>query len=205
MIKLKIIIGSTREGRFGIQPAKWIYELAKKESDLDVELVDLKELKLSFLEEKELVTADIIQVEKWRNTVGEADAFIFVTPEYNHSYSGVLKNAIDHLQIEWNHKPVAFVSYGSIAGGARAAEHLRAVAGELRMFDLKDQILLSNYWAGLDENGNYKFGQEEERAAETIITQLSFWGKMMKSARVDINGEIKDSPETIESPEDSVV
>jgi NAD(P)H-dependent FMN reductase len=186
MTKIKIIAGSIRPGRFNIQPATWIADIAKKHDGLEVELIDLQELNLPFYDEpKPALMGNYVHAhtKKWAETIGEADGFIFVTPEYNHSYSPVLANAINFLNAEWNYKPVSFVSYGSAAGGARAAEHLRGIAGELRMFDLREQLLLPNYWFNVDENGNYKFTEQEAEQAQVVITELATWAKKMKAAR----------------------
>lgn len=190
MNKIIILTGSTRPGRFNIQPAQWITEIAKKRSDIQVEMVDVQELNLPFLDEP---VPPLMQqyskphTKKWSETVAGADGFIMVTPEYNHSFSAVLKNAIDYLYHEWNYKPVAFVSYGSLAGGARAVEHLRGVAGEIKMFDLKEQILIPNYWSNLNEEGKYQFTEAQEKEAEGILDSLTFWAGKMKAARAEMN------------------
>ncbi|HEY5267832.1 MAG TPA: NAD(P)H-dependent oxidoreductase [Candidatus Saccharimonadales bacterium] len=186
MIKIKVITGSVRPGRFNIQPATWIADLAKKRDDLEVELIDLQELNLPFYDEPKPAMMNSYEhdhTKKWSKIISETDGFIFVTPEYNHSYSPVLANAIDYLNVEWNYKPVSFVSYGSMAGGARAVEHLRGVAGELRMFDLRDQVLLPNYYLNLDEQGKYKFSDQESEIANVMLTELSTWAKKLKTAR----------------------
>ena len=120
---------------------------------------------------------------KWAEIIGSADGFIFVTPEYNHSYSPVLANAINYLNKEWNYKPVSFVSYGSAAGGARAVEHLRGIAGELRMFDLRDQVLFSNYYFNLDDQGKYKFTDQDVETANVLLKELTTWAQKLKVAR----------------------
>lgn len=189
-MRLKIIAGSSRPGRFNIQPARWVYELAKQRHDLQVELLDLDQIDLPFLNEPTPPSRGQYKHEhtqEWAATIAEADAFIWVTPEYNHSVSAVLKNAIDYLYAEWNFKPVAFVSYGSLAGGARAAEHLRGIAGELKMYDLRDQILLPNYYFNLDKQGKYKFSEDQESQANGMLDQLVFWGERMKAAREELS------------------
>lgn len=190
MIKLKVIAGSSRPGRFNIQPATWVAELAKKRNDVEVELVDLQEVNLPFLDEANPALMHKYEKEhtkKWAEKIGEADAYIMVTPEYNHSYAPVLKNAIDYLQYEWNNKPVAFVSYGSIAGGARAVEHLRGVAAEMRLFDIKEAIYLPNYWENLDKEGKYQFNDRHEKTAEGMLDTLLFWAETMKEARAKMS------------------
>ena len=185
-LKIKVLAGSVRPGRFNIQPATWVTELAAKHPDLDVELVDLEELDLPFYNEpKPAMYGDYVHehTKKWAKIVGEADGFIFVTGEYNHSYTPVLANAIDYLNAEWNYKPVSFVSYGSLAGGARAVEHLRGIAGELRMFDLREQVLIPNYYFRTDEDGKYEFSEQETELANVMVSELATWTKKLKVAR----------------------
>src|SRR5690242_18263153 len=127
MIKVAIIVGSTRPGRNGEAVANWVYDIANKRDDAEYELVDLRDFPLPHLDEA--LPASLGQyanqhTKDWAAKIGGYDAFVFVTPEYNHSTSAVLKNAIDYLNAEWNNKAAGFVSYGG-AGGARAVEHLR--------------------------------------------------------------------------------
>lgn len=189
MVKIKVLTGSARPGRFNMQPAQWIYEIAKKRTDIEVELIDVQELALPFLDEAVPPSQHKYSKDHtlaWAEKIKETDGFIFVTPEYNHSYSPVLKNAIDFLYQEWNFKPVSFISYGSMAGGARAVEHLRGVAGELKMYDLREQILLPSYYEHTDENGNYQFTDRHEESAKTLIDSLVFWSEQMKEARTKL-------------------
>ncbi|HUC31322.1 MAG TPA: NAD(P)H-dependent oxidoreductase [Candidatus Paceibacterota bacterium] len=130
MLKIKVILGSIREGRFGDKPAKWIFEKAKAKG-LDVELLDLKDYPLPMFAEAQVPAAVSGNypnevAKKWAAKIGEADGFIFVTPEYNHGYPSVLKNALDFIFGEWNNKPGAFVGYG-VNGAARAVEQLKQV------------------------------------------------------------------------------
>lgn len=189
MIKIKVIAGSSRPGRFNIQPATWIADLAKEREGVEVELLDLQEINLPFLDEP--MPASSGQYEKehtraWSEKISDADGLIFVTPEYNHSYSAVLKNAIDYLSAEWNYKPLSFVSYGSPAGGSRAVEHLRAVAAELRMYDLREQVMLPNYWENLNESGEFQFNDTHKEAGNALLDSLVFWAKQMKPAREEL-------------------
>jgi NAD(P)H-dependent FMN reductase len=186
MVKIKVITGSVRPGRFNIQPAKWITELASKVDGLEVELVDLQELNLPFYNEPNTPSSGKYELEhtkNWAKIIGEADGFIFVTGEYNHTYTPVLANAIDYLNAEWNYKTVSFVSYGSTAGGARAVEHLRGIAAELRMFDLRDQVLLPNYYFNLNEKGQYQFTDNDVQSAEALLKELATWTPKLKIAR----------------------
>jgi NAD(P)H-dependent FMN reductase len=129
--KLLIIIASTRPGRIGLPVAKWFVEQATAHGGFDVELVDLYELDLPLLDEPNhprLRNYTRAHTHAWSETVDGADAFVFVTAEYNHSYTAALKNAIDYLHHEWRHKPLGFVSYGGVAAGTRAMQALKPVA-----------------------------------------------------------------------------
>jgi NAD(P)H-dependent FMN reductase len=145
MIRIGIILGSTRPNRNGEQVARWVYDNASLRSDAEFELVDLRDYPLPHLDEPLPPSMGQYQndhTREWADKIASFDGFVIVTPEYNHSTSGVLKNAIDYLYAEWNNKAVGFVSYGSV-GGARAVEHLRLVAGELQMADVRQQVALS--------------------------------------------------------------
>src|SRR3954447_24651706 len=135
MLRIAVIIGSTRPGRVGESVGKWVFEVAKKRSDAEFELVDIKDFDLPLLDEP--VPPSLGQYSKphtkaWAAKIGSFDAFVLVTPEYNHGISGALKNAIDFLFAEWNNKAAGFVGYGS-AGGVRAVEHLRLVMAEVQV------------------------------------------------------------------------
>jgi NAD(P)H-dependent FMN reductase len=143
-IKIKIILGSIREGRFGERPANWINEELKNWEGVDAELLDLKDYPMPFFDAPMGPSMMNMKypnetVQKWSDKIKEADAFIVVSPEYNHGYSSVLKNALDWLGPEWSMKPAGFVSYGSVSG-ARAIEQLRTVAIELNMVPIKKSI-----------------------------------------------------------------
>ncbi|MGJ6964872.1 NADPH-dependent FMN reductase [Streptosporangium sp. G11] len=145
MTKIGIILGSTRPGRNGEAVARWAYQVAAQRTDAEFELVDLLDYKLPHLDEAlppSLGQYTQPHTLRWANKIASFDGFVMVTPEYNHSTSGALKNAIDFLYGEWNNKAVGFVSYGS-AGGTRAVEHLRLIAGELQMADVRNQVALS--------------------------------------------------------------
>ncbi|MEK7595347.1 MAG: NAD(P)H-dependent oxidoreductase [Patescibacteria group bacterium] len=185
-LKIKVILGSTRQGRFGEKPAKWIYQKAKNDESLDVELLDLKDFPLPFFDEP--VSPSMIKepykhpvVAKFTQKIAEADSFIIVTPEYNHGYSAVLKNALDYVYNEWNNKPLAFVSYGAL-GGARAVEQLRQVAVELQMAPIRAAVHISAFWTLLDTQGNLKTESLEE-SGKNMLAQLIWWTKALKDAR----------------------
>jgi NAD(P)H-dependent FMN reductase len=190
MIKIKILTGSVRPGRFNLQPANWIYEIAKTRKDISVELIDLADVNLPFLDEPAPPSQYRYTKEhtkKWAKIIDEADGFIFVTPEYNHGVSPVLKNAIDYLWFEWHYKPVSYISYGSAAGGARSVEHLRGIAAETKMYDLREQIVISNYWNTTDEEGQYEFNEHHVHHANKVLDDLIFWATTMKKARKELN------------------
>src|SRR6476661_4039278 len=145
MLKIGIIIGSTRPGRKAEVVARWVYDIATKRSDASFEIVDIAEFNLPLLDEA--IPPSMDQYEKphtkvWAAKVATFDAFVFVTPEYNHSTSGALKNAIDFLFREWNDKAAGFVGYGG-AGGTRAVEQLRLVMGEIKIATVRNQVMLS--------------------------------------------------------------
>jgi NAD(P)H-dependent FMN reductase len=143
--RIGIILGSTRPGRNGEAVAKWVLEIASQRTDAEYELVDLLDYPLPHLDEvmpPSLGQYQLPHTKTWAAKIASFDGFVMVTPEYNHSTSGVLKNAIDFLYAEWNNKAVGFVSYGGV-GGTRAAEHLRLIAGELQMADVRQQVALS--------------------------------------------------------------
>jgi len=145
-LSVKVILGSTREGRFGDKPAHWILAEAVQREGVEAELLDLRDFPLPFFDRPSAPSREggryaNAAVARWAEAVAQADAYIVVTPEYNHGYPGVLKNAFDHIFPEWAHKPVGFVSYGG-AGGARAIEQLRLVTIELAMWPIRHAIHL---------------------------------------------------------------
>lgn len=186
MAHIKIIIGSTRPERFGHQPAEWIMELAAEHPESTFELIDLKEVDLPFLDEPKPALYGQYQndhTKAWAKIIDEADGFIIVAGEYNHTITPALINAIDFLAAEWRHKPVAFVSYGAAAGGARAVEHLRGVAGQLGMYDISDNLPIVNYWTHLNEQGKFVATDEQTKVAHAIIKNVSFWADELQASR----------------------
>jgi NAD(P)H-dependent FMN reductase len=184
MTKIGIILGSTRPGRNGEQVARWVYDVASRRPDAEFELVDLLDYPLPHLDEPVPPSLGQYQNEhtkQWSQKIASFDGFIFVSPEYNHSTSGVLKNAIDYLYAEWNNKAVGIVSYGSL-GGARATEHLRLIAGELQMADVRQSVALSL----LTEFENYtvfKPAEHNHLALNTMLDQLIAWSTALAPVR----------------------
>jgi len=176
MTRIGIILGSTRPGRNGEQVAKWVYDIASHRDDAEYELVDLRDYPLPHLDEPLPPSMGQYQNEhtrQWADKIASFDGFIMVTPEYNHSTSGVLKNAIDYLYTEWNNKAVGFVSYGGV-GGARAAEHLRLVAGELQMADVRQQVALSLI-TEFENFSVFKPGDYSLASLHTLLDQVVAW------------------------------
>ena len=184
MTWIGIILGSTRPNRNGEQVAKWVYDVASRRGDAEFELVDLRDYPLPHLDEPLPPSMGQYQNEhtrQWADKIASFDGFVFVTPEYNHSTSGVLKNAIDYLYTEWHNKAAGFVSYGGL-GGARAAEHLRLIAGELQMADVRQQVALSL----LTEFENFsvlKPGAYNLAALDTLLDQVIAWSAALEPLR----------------------
>jgi NAD(P)H-dependent FMN reductase len=150
-LKIKVVVGSTRANRFSEKPAQWIVEEARTREALDVELVDLRDYPLPFFEQaippglQGPKGYDDPAIRKWQAKVIEADGFIVCTPEYNHGYPAVLKNALDHVYYDWNRKAMAFVSWGG-AGGTRGVEQLRLVAIELGLAPVRPAVHIQSPW-----------------------------------------------------------
>jgi len=184
MIRIGIILGSTRPNRNGEAVAKWTFEMASRRSDAEFGYVDIADYNLPLLDEP--VPPSYGQYSKehtkrWAETIASLDAFIFVTPEYNHSTSGALKNAIDFLFAEWNNKAAGFVSYGS-AYGVRAVEHLRQVMGEVMVADVRTQVMLSLF-TDFENFSTFKPDERHEGSLNQMIDQLISWGTALKTVR----------------------
>ncbi|MCT8998424.1 NADPH-dependent FMN reductase [Chelativorans intermedius] len=186
-LRTGIIIGSTREGRFAEKAASWIYELAKKRVDLDVELVDLRDYPMPFFEDAvppAYGSSENSQVRSWQSRIASLDGFIFTAAEYNRGPTAVLKNALDYAYHEWSNKPAAFVGYGGV-GGARAVEQLRLHAVELQMAPIRTavHILLPDFLAC--RSGEKSLSQIEHlnQGAESMLDQFAWWAKALKMAR----------------------
>jgi NAD(P)H-dependent FMN reductase len=186
MLNVKVILASTRPGRKGPPIASWIVDRAKKEKEFSVELVDLLEVNLPFLDEPNHPRLRQYQHEhtkKWSTLIDSADAYIFVTPEYNYGYPASLKNAIDFLHNEWGYKPVAFVSYGGIAAGTRSVQMMKQVVTTLKMVPLTESVNIPFFSKFIDENGTFNATEEVEKSADAMMKELVFWGKGLKVMR----------------------
>lgn len=186
MYNLKIIIASTRPGRKGPALANWIFEVAKKHTEFSVELLDLAVINLPFLDEPNhprLQKYTKEHTKKWSETITSADAFIFVTPEYNFGYPATLKNAIDFLYKEWSYKPVAFVSYGGIAGGTRSMQALKQVMSAINMIPILEAVNVPFFTKHIDENNKFNADEGINKAAEGMMTELFKWTETLKALR----------------------
>ncbi len=186
-IKISIIIGSTRPNRFSEKPAQWMYEIAKQRTDIEVELLDLRDYPMPFYNEP--VGASGINgnysdavAKKWAGKIGEADGYIMVTPEYNHGYPAVLKNALDYVYPEWNNKAVGFVSWGSVGGG-RGVEQLREVAVELQMAPVRQAVhIFWDTYTATNKDGLSALDGHKAHA-EKMLDQLVAWSTALKTIR----------------------
>jgi len=190
-VTIHTIVGSTRPNRFSDKPARWIHDQLKAKSGVDAELVDLRDYPLPFFDaatSPARLQGDYPNpvAAAWSTKVNEADAYVIVSPEYNHGYSAVLKNALDWAFREWNNKPVAFVSYGGV-GGARAVEQLRLVAIELEMAPIRFAVHLPPevYRAVMNEQVpvDPALFQLSQVAADRMFDQLLWWTRALKDAR----------------------
>jgi NAD(P)H-dependent FMN reductase len=184
MTKIGIILGSTRPGRRGEQVARWVTAVAARRDDATFDLIDLIDYPLPHLDEPLPPSMGQYQnphTQRWAATIDQYDGFIIVTPEYNHSTSGVLKNAIDYLYAEWNNKAVGFVSYGAV-GGTRAAEHLRLISGELQMADVRTQVALSMF-TDFVNFAELAPSDYQAQALDRLINEVIAWSNALAPLR----------------------
>ena len=167
-LRLVIIIGSVRPGRFGPTVANWFIGQAEHHGGLDVDVVDLAAVKVD---------------DALGERLAAADAFVVVTPEYNHSFPGPLKGAIDHYKHEWRAKPVAFVSYGGVSGGLRAVEQLRLVFAELHAMSVRNSVSFTMARRKFDETGRPVEEADVNSAAKDMLDQLGWWAHALRDAR----------------------
>ncbi|MCB9993207.1 MAG: NAD(P)H-dependent oxidoreductase [Hyphomicrobiaceae bacterium] len=191
MLKIGVIIGSTRQTRFADVPAKWIFDLASQRPDLEVEMLDLRDYDLPFFNEvasNRWAPSQSVEAQAWQKKLGELDGFIFVTSEYNRSIAASLKNALDHAYNEWNRKPAGYLGYGSV-GGSRAVEHLRTINIELQLVPTRAAVHIG----GSDffkvhplGGGNGDMSLIEAGllpTANEMLDQLTWLGNALKAAR----------------------
>jgi NAD(P)H-dependent FMN reductase len=186
-LRIGIVIGSTRDGRFGDKPAHWIHEIAKQRTDLAFEVIDLRDHPLPFFNEPMSPAWAPVKneaAEQWAARLAGLDGLIVVTPEYNHGPSAVLKNAFDYAYKEFSRKPIGFVGYGGV-GAARAVEQLRLVAIELQMAPVRNAVHVGM----VEFLGIWKQGKRFEdfphlaQAANGLLDDIAWWAKALKTAR----------------------
>jgi NAD(P)H-dependent FMN reductase len=185
MLNVGITIGSTRPGRKAEVVARWVYDIAAKRGDASFEVVDIADFDLPLLDEA--VPPSMNQYSKphtkaWAAKIATFDAFVFVTPEYNHSISGALKNAIDFLFREWNDKAAGFVGYGGV-GGVRAVEQLRLVMGEIKIADVRAQVALSLF-TDFENFTTFKPAPQQTAAVNAMLDDLVAWGEALRMMRM---------------------
>jgi NAD(P)H-dependent FMN reductase len=194
--RIGVILGSTRPGRRGEAVAHWVMDIATKRTDAEFDLIDLADYPLPHLDEPLPPSMGQYQnahTQDWAAKIDQYDGFVIVTPEYNHSTSGVLKNAIDYLYAEWNNKAVGFVSYGAV-GGARAAEHLRLISGELQMADVRTQVALSMFTDFVNFTDLVP-GDYQVQALDRLIDEVIAWSSALAPLRAarDVTSAVRSA------------
>ncbi|WP_432073712.1 NADPH-dependent FMN reductase [Streptomyces wuyuanensis] len=187
-LKLAVVLGSVREGRFGEVVTNWFAGLAKEHSAFDVEVIDLAETELPLalpaippaMATEEVRPAEMLPLSA---KLAAADAFVVVTPEYNHSFPASLKAVIDWHFTEWQAKPVGFVSYGAQSGGLRAVEQLRQIFPEMHAVTIRDGIAFPFYWEAFGEDGMPRDAEGTSGAVKVMLDELAWWGNALHEAR----------------------
>ncbi|MFF0494239.1 NADPH-dependent FMN reductase [Nocardia sp. NPDC004068] len=185
VLRTAVIIGSTRDGRFGPVAADWIAGHIARREDMTADLIDLVRTPLPTVFPafgQALSEEAMAQLGAVSPRLAQADAFVIVTPEYNHSFPASLKNALDWHQEQWHAKPVGFVSYGGLAGGLRAVEHLRVVLAELHAVTIRNTVSFHNYGEVFGADGTPS-DPGCDVAAKAMLDQLSWWGRSLREAR----------------------
>ena len=185
-------MGSVRAKRSGEAVARWLFNAIKDNPYFNVELVDLKDWNLPNFEQENMpVMRQYDELSgKWSAQISKADAYIFVVPEYNHGYPGALKNALDHLYLEWSYKPAAFVGYfDTRSGGIRAIEQLKPVLVELQMVPIENELTISSVWQAFDDKGKLKESERYTKIVNDILKYLAWWSKTLKHGRENFKEE----------------
>lgn len=176
-LRLEIILGTVRPNRFGPVVAEWFLRQAKDDARFETALLDLVDFPLP-----SDLTMDSESAKAFQQRIKSADVIVAVTPEYNHSTSGALKNAFDLLKREWRAKPIGFVAYGEMSGGLRAVEHLRQVVAELHMVSVRQTVSFHQAKRKFDADGNTSEGAAIDHATK-LLNQLDWWGRHLREAR----------------------
>lgn len=182
---LQVIIASTRPGRVGLPVGRWFFDFARSHPSFDVELIDLAEVALPFLDEPKhprLQDYQHAHTKHWSETISRADAYVFVTPEYNYGAPAALVNALDFLYNEWNYKPAAFVSYGGISGGCRSVQMLKGIVSTQKMVPLVEAVTIPFVAKLISEQG-FAPTPEVEHSAKDMLDELDKWAAALKPMR----------------------
>jgi NAD(P)H-dependent FMN reductase len=184
MLKIAIVVGTTRPGRKAEAVAHWVHDIARQRGDAEFEVVDIQAFDLPLLDEP--VPPSLGQYSQphtlaWAAKIAAFDAYVFVTPEYNHGPSGSLKNAIDYLYREWNNKAAGFVGYGS-AGGTRAVEQLRLILAELQVATVRNQVALSLF-TDFENFTTFKPDPRHAASVDAMLDQVIAWGGALQTLR----------------------
>ncbi|MFI9779866.1 NADPH-dependent FMN reductase [Streptomyces sp. NPDC051956] len=182
-VRVAVVIGSNREGRFGPVVADWLMSLLGERPDLAVDVIDVAATDLPIALSYDPSAEVRAELAKVTPKLAAADAFIVLTPEYNHSYPASLKNVIDWHHAEWQAKPVGFVSYGGISGGLRAVEHLRTVFAELHAVTVRDTVSFTHAGSHFDESGAHRDPEAPAAAVKAMLDQLAWWAKALREAK----------------------
>jgi len=186
MPKLNVVITSTRPGRVGLPVGKWFNDFAIQNSSFDVELVDLAEVNLPLLDEPvhpRLQQYEHAHTIAWSKQVDSADAFVFVTPEYNFGTPATLVNALDYLYLEWNYKPVGFVSYGGVSGGLRSVQMTKQIVSTLKMVPLVEAVTIPFVTQFINDEGEFTANEMIEKSSTAMLTELLRWAEALKPLR----------------------
>lgn len=187
--KIGIIISTTRQGRFADRPTQWLLDIARARNDADYEIVDLRDYPLPYFDEPvspRMRGSDHEVAKRWTAKLNSLDGVVFITAEYNHAVTGVLKNALDYVYAETGRKPAAFLGYGAV-GGARAVEHLRLILAEQGVASIKSAVHINaEPYLGLVKDGkdfaNYPYLAD---SATAMLDELAWWTKVLAAGRSD--------------------
>ncbi|HET6726208.1 MAG TPA: NAD(P)H-dependent oxidoreductase [Gammaproteobacteria bacterium] len=192
--ELHIIICSTRPGRVGPSVARWFHEFACAHGGFDAKLIDLADFKLPVYDEPvhpRFQQYEHEHTKRWSANVTAADAYIFVTPEYNYNPSPSFVNALDYVYKEWNYKPCGFVSYGGVSGGMRAVQTAKLLVTTLKMMPMMEGVVVPMVESHLSENGVFSSNELIDKSAHTLLDELLRWAEGLKAMRAKITQEAK--------------
>ena len=185
-LKLQVIVGSTRPGRIGLPIAQWFADFAKQHSEFEVELVDLADFKLPIYDEPvhpRMQQYQHAHTKRWSEKIQAADAFVFVTPEYNFGPPPALLNALNYIYNEWNYKPCGFVSYGGLSGGMRAVQMEKQLVTTLKMMPMVEAVALPMVWNQMNEAGQFASNELVDDSASAMLAELGRWAAALKPMR----------------------